>query len=248
VRGFRVKEGERRTRAALHLLLIKITPMVLDMIEEIQRYTESVRNGTLTCDLDRCPRCGKRPSGFTRHDQRRRAFLVVVASIVHKVLSALTRWKCPLCGKPFTFYPVFALPHKRYVRDTVLEKVTRYVEDDAAAYRSAVKEQGRSVGYARTPEGAFDERQLSPSTVHRWLSSFSGLRSTLHEALRLIKEKSPGSGIFRSFVPIVPWKYRSERRRLQLLACRRLLQADREYRGLFGRSVFPHLATVCAWK
>jgi hypothetical protein len=218
------------------------------MIEEIQHYTECVRNGTFTCDLEKCPRCGTRPSGFTRHDQRCRTFLVVAAGIVHKLLSALTRWKCPRCGKPFTFYPSFALPHKRYVRDTVLEKGARYVEDDAATYRSAVKERGLPVGYARTQEGAIDERHLVPSTVHRWLSSLAGLTDTIHEALRVIKAKSPGSGIFRSIVPVAPWKYRSERRRLQLLACQRLIQADREYRGLFGTSVFPHLATVCAWK
>lgn len=222
--------------------------MVRGMLEEVQHYTESVRNGTLTCDLERCPRCGKRPSGFTRHDQRRRTFLVVVARIVHKVHSALTRWKCSRCGKPFTLYPSFALPHKRYVRNTVLEKATRYVEDDAATYRRVVKEPSGSVGYAKTPEGAIDERQLAPSTVHRWLTSLSALTDTLHEALRLIKARFPGSRIFRTIVPIAPWKYRSERRRLQLLSCRRLLQADREYRILFGPSVFPHLATVCAWK
>ena len=222
--------------------------MVPLMLEKIQRYTKSVKDGTLACDLESCPRCGKRPSGFTRHDQRRRTFLVVVAGLVHTVLSALTRWTCPLCGKPFTFYPAFALPHKRYVRDTVLEKATRYVEDDAATCRSTVKERGLSMGYATAHEGAIDERQLAPSTVHRWLTSLSGLTDTLHTALRLIKAKLPGSEIFRSIVPIAPWKHRSERRRRQLLASRRLLQADREYRVLFGTSVFPHLATVCAWK
>ena len=44
---------------------------------------------TLLCDLERCPRCVKQPRGFTRHDTRRRTFLVLVGRLVHKVLSVI---------------------------------------------------------------------------------------------------------------------------------------------------------------
>lgn len=218
------------------------------MLKEIQRYTATVENGTLVCDLEACPRCGGQPSGFTRHDARPRTFFVVAGGLVHRVLSAITRWKCPRCGGRFTYYPRFGLPHTRYVRDTVLEKSTRYVEDPAATYRTAVKERSRAVAYSSTSPDAIDDRQLSHSTVHRWLTSLAGLPATLHAALRLIKAAAPSSDIFRRLLPVSPRKYRSEGRRQALGRCRRLLQADRECRVLFGASLFPRVGTACTWK
>lgn len=234
------------------------------MLDEIQRYTKSVKDGSLFCDLDTCPRCVKQPRGFTRHDTRSRTFLVLAGRLVHKVLSVLTRWKCPLCGRPFTFYPAFALPYKRYVRQTIIEKTAMYIEEDKqpgdetkkepgekgefVTYRKAVKEKGCALGYASTREGIIDERQLAPSTVYRWITSLAGLRATLQKALGLIKQKSATSKIFRQIIPVSPRKYRSDGRRLELQHCRRLLQVDREYRVLFGPSVFPHLATASGWQ
>jgi transposase len=218
------------------------------MLDEIQRYTASIETGTLCCNLATCPRCGERPSGFTQHDRRRRTFLVLLAGLVYKVRSALPRWKCPICSKTFTFYPAFALPHKRYVRDAVLEKASRYVEDDTATYRTTVREQGLTLGYASSAEGVIDNRSLSHTAVHKWLTSLAGLTTTLRRATQLIRQKSSTSTIFRTFLPLARAKYRSETRRQELMTCRRLFQADREYRLLFGASVFPHLGTVCAWK
>jgi hypothetical protein len=235
------------------------------MLEEIQRYTESVENGTFSCKLNVCPCCGGHPEGFTRHDCRRRIFLVILERLIKKIFSLLTRWKCPLCGHPFTFYPPFALPHKRYVRQTVLEMGSRYVKEDRMTdrkpgarhppedpmtYRKAVTEDRMPVFHETTGETPGEESVpvLAHSTLHRWLTSISKLHHTLFEALRLIKEKAPTSEIFRDILPIHPLKYRSDGRRMQLQICQRLFQAAEEYSRLFATSVFPHLGTACGWR
>ena len=232
------------------------------MLEKIKRYTQSVLNNTFACPYDTCPRCEGRPREFKRHDMRKRTFLVVLASLVHTVASFLVRFKCPLCGKTFTAYPDFALRHKRYVRDTVLEKSTQYVENEMnesnvrkkvkgeyVSYRKAVKENGHGVGYPPTQEdGEGEPPQLAHSTLYRWITSLSGLKTTLRKTLQIIEEAVPASRVFRQVFPIHPRKYQSQERRQCLQVTRQLLRADREYRILFAASVFPHFATTWAWR
>lgn len=252
-------EGQGRPSAQKN-----IDRMVLPMLKEIQRYTESVENGTFSCTLNACPCCGRHPQGFTQHDCRRRIFLVIVGRLIKKLFSWLTRWKCPLCGHTFTFYPPFALRHKRYVRQTVLEVGARYVTDDGGAdgdpgarrapeermtYRKAVTVDRMPVFHETTGEAADEDPVpvLNHSTLHRWLTSLSMLPQTLFEALRLIREKDSTSAIFRSVLPIHPLKFRSEARRLELQVCQRLFLAAEEYQRLFATSLFPHFATACGW-
>ena len=148
------------------------------MIEKINSYTESVKNGIFQCNLDTCPRCMKQPPGFSCHDRKRRTFLVVIENIVHKILSIMMRCKCPLCSGTFTVYPDFALPYKRYTKDFILEKSIRYVEDDAATYGKTSKNKHLALGYASTQKGIIDEKQFVHSTLHRWLTWFSTLTRT----------------------------------------------------------------------
>ena len=231
------------------------------MLEEIQRHTQAVLNNTFTCPHDSCPRCKGTPSEFKRHDMKKRTFLVVLASLVHTVLSALVRFKCPLCGKTFTVYPDFALRHKHYVKDVVIEKTTQYVEnemnesnarkkakDDYVSYRKAVDEKGLAVAYTNTLKDTIDNRELAHSTLYRWITSLSGLKTTLRKTLEIIEEASPASRIFRAICPVHPNKYRSEEQRTRLGDTRQLLRADREYRILFDVSVFPHFETKWAWR
>jgi hypothetical protein len=235
------------------------------MLEEIQRYTQSVENGTFACRLDICPRCGGHPDGFTRHDRRRRIFLVILERLIHKIFSFLTRWKCPLCGDSFTVYPPFALRHKRYVCQTVLEMGARYVTDTRehdrtrrsrgaperpVTYREAVTVNRMPV-FHETAEHAGDDAGVSVlnhSTLHRWLTSLSKLPETLLEALGLIREKDATSATFRLVRPIHPQKYRSEDRRGELQECQRLFHAAWEYERLFSFPLFPHFATRCGWR
>jgi hypothetical protein len=234
------------------------------MLDEIQRYTQSVENGTFACRLDACPCCEGHPEGFTRHDRRRRIFLVILERIIKKIFSFLTRWKCPLCGHTFTVYPPFALRHKRYVRQTVLELGARYVIEDGGTrpqsgarrtpermtYRKAVTEDRMPIFHETTGEGADEDRVpvLNHSTLHRWLTSLSKLARTLSAALRLIREKDSTSDVFRRLFPIHPLKFRSEARRKELQICQRLFEAAEEYERLFVASLFPHLATACGWQ
>ncbi len=224
------------------------------MINIISKYTNSVKNGIFQCNLDMCPFCKRTPDAFKRHDCRNRSFLLIIDGLVHKVKSYITRWRCPFCGHSFTVYPEFALPYKRYVRYVILEKSTQYIEaglsvkEKKVTYRSLAKENKMAIGYACTESGHIDERQFAHSTIHRWLSTLSCFTNTLNRARQLIKQKSPSSTIFRNIIPISPKKYRSNKRKEELQICRQLLLVDREYRKLFGPSVFPHLATVCQWK
>ncbi len=222
--------------------------MVPDSIVVIQRYAEAVERRQVQPTVNRCPHCRGEPDRFRRHDRRKRVFLVVLERIVHKVHSALTRWKCPLCTRRFTLYPPFALPRKRYVKDSIFELARAHLEEDELSYRRAVEVERMPVFYGPRDDGSIDERSLSHSTLHRWYSFFSSLLRTLREAQHLVRQKSARSDLFRRVFALAPGKYRSEERRAVLVAALRALSTEREYRCLFGRSIFPELATACAWR
>lgn len=220
---------------------------MLPPIEEaIQAYTRAVERGEVCCDVEVCQICGERPGIFKLKDRRKRSFYFVFERSVRKLQSFLCRWKCTLCGKTFTLYPHFALPRKRYVLEDVLNTSRRYVEEEALSYRKAVKIRGMPVFHAS--DDPDDLRVFSHSTPYRWLGFLATLVTTTREALRLVRQKSPSSGVFRKIQPIAPWKYRSDSRRTVLQDARRLLVAEAEYRVLFGVSIFPRFATVCAWE
>lgn len=222
--------------------------MVASIRDEIQTHTASVLHGADTCPFRDCPRCHKQPKGFSRHDSRRRTILCVIEGIVHRFLTRLARWMCPLCGHTFSVYPRFVFRHKRYVAGTVLDKSATYVEDHAATYRSTIKEDGLPIAYDARPGSPDDGRQLAPSTLHRWLTTLGGLSETLRHAFAVIKAADPATTVFRRALPVIaPWKYRSERRRLRLRTAATLLQTGREYRALFGVPIFPHFATTGGW-
>jgi hypothetical protein len=219
------------------------------ILAAIDAYTRAVEQREIRCNLDRCPRCGECPDHFTYHASRKRQFLVIVGRLVQKVVSALTRWKCPNCIRTFTFYPDFAVPHKRYVRDDVCRLTGRYVAEDGLSYRKAVQVKRMPVYYDAGGDGrqGIDERVLWPSTLHRWIGFVGRLRRTLREAWQLVRARSPTCDAFREVAPIPCWKYRSEQRKHVLQHCGRLLRVDEAYRGLFKTSIFPYLATLCRW-
>lgn len=219
--------------------------MLLPILEEIQSYTRRVERKEIQCDLPACPRCGE-PASFKVHDRRHRTYLVVVERLVKKVLSLISRWRCELCGDRFTLYPPFALPRKRYLREEIFRRAGRYLEEDRESYRSAVTVEGLAVFHEGEGE-EIDERSLAHTTLWRWLSSLGRLPETCRRAFGIIREEAPSSGIFRKIVPVAPWKYRSDARRRLLAESLRLLLCEAEFRRLFGFSIFPRLATSCAW-
>jgi hypothetical protein len=221
--------------------------MVPPMLVAIQGYRHVAEGGGVRCDVDACPRCGGHPGEFRLHDCRKRAFLYVLERLVQSTWCWLTRWKCSLCCKTFTLYPAFALPFKRYVAETVLGLSEHYVTEDTASYRRAVRVDGMPVFHAEKEAGTMGTRILEHSTLHRWIPFFTGLGRVQREALKLIRAAAPASGVFRRIAPVAPWKYRSPERGTILQGARQFFVAAREYAALFGASIFPRLATACAW-
>jgi len=89
------------------------------------------------------------------------------------------------------------------------------------------------------------EHGLARSTVHRWITTLGSLQKTLQAAMSLLLEK--GAGIHRQIVHVAARKYRSTERKNLLQDALRLIHAEAAYRATFRCSIFPHLATACAW-
>jgi len=220
-----------------------------DLCERIKHYGVKAKLkaecGGIACGLDRCPHCRGRPGRFEKHGVRSRLFLVLVEAVIERVRSYLTRWKCPLCGRTFTLYPDFALPFKRYVLPFIRERCAAYVDDTARTYREGVEREGVALSYWDADSGM----ALWPSTLWRWVGALGRFPVTVREALSLIKQKDPATGLFRVLgrMPIRAAKFRSARRKNVLRRCRELVTMDRDYARLFSVSVFPDLATRCGW-
>ena len=230
--------------------------MLSHIEQEIQAYAEKILNGQIPCNMKTCPNCRLSPDCFNLHDVRERTFLVVVQRLVRTVLSLLVRWKCPLCGKTFTDYPSFALPYKRYVRQTVMDAVRRCLENDRMSYRQGVCKQDTidwNVDPAKPSlpvyyEGkgrTIDERALAHSTLHHWITTLGSFKQTVRTTLSLLIAR--GSDVHRKARPIPARKYRSQARRTLLQDSLLLFNAEDEFRFLFGISIFPQLATAQGW-
>jgi len=184
--------------------------------EEIKAYQEKVEKGKITSDgLDPCPRCNLEPEHFKIHAYRERRFLIIVKMLVEAVYCTLVRFKCVRCGKTFTLYPDFAVPHKHYTRQTVLKFSSAYIEDDQKTYKDAI------MTVDGTPTRSETERQLAPSTIHRWISTLAGIFTAYPEAKEKPLEEKASSGFGKRQIP--KKKYRTLRRKELLLKCRELL-------------------------
>jgi hypothetical protein len=160
----------------------------------------------------------------------------------------ITRWKCPFCGKTFTLYPEFALPYKRYVLPSIMDRCSEYLEDDSQTYRRAVTSNNAEFYHQESSEdGSWPV--LAHSTLHRWITSLSGLLQTMRSALEQIKQKAPHTGIFRKLAALrIPGqKIRSSHREKQLLRCCWLLWVQDEFIRIFSTSIFPKFATMNNW-
>jgi hypothetical protein len=221
-----------------------------DLCERIKQYGIKAKLkaecGGITCDLDRCPHCRGRPGRFKRHGVRKRLFLVFAEDVIQRVWSYLSRWKCPLCKRTFTLYPAFALPFKRYVLAFIQARCAAYVADEARTYREGVEQGGVALCHEDADSGA----QLWPSTLWRWVSALGHFAQTVRQALNLIKQKDPATGVFRALggLRIREGKFRSQARKRVLRRCYELVTADRAYARLFTVSVFPGLATACGFR
>ena len=141
----------------------------------------------------------------------------------------------------------FALPRKRFIKQSVLEKATEYLGTHHS-YRKTVNHEGMSVVYDdRTARGKREPVGLAPSTVWRWLSWLGGMPGTLRAAMGLIREKEPSAALHRELWVVPAGKYRSQRRRDTLQQAMQLLAADRVCARLFGKGIFPRFGIARGW-
>ena len=225
------------------------------VVQAIRRYEQDVRHHRVRVQLSQCPRCGCKadgPRSFRRHGVRLRWFLVVVGNLVHRVASAVGRWRCVECKRTFTWYPPFAVPYKRYVIGQMLGRCRAYVERDDRGYRQGVEEQGRPVFHEQpeseqvTAESTEEEKAservsvLAHTTLYRWVSALGAWGHLVLRALDLVKQKNPQTGVFRelSGLQIAPGKFRSGARRGVLETCWSLCVAEAAYVAAFGVSIF----------
>jgi hypothetical protein len=209
--------------------------------EDIEDYSRRARTGQVEITIPFCPVCNTSSDHFKRHDARKRQLLVPVEQIVQIICCFLVRWRCSGCNKRLPQYPDFILPYKRYPRQTVMEYAAQYVENDQASYRDILKR--KAIG---RQEHDHDERQLSHSTIRRWIDTLARYDNLIPAAQAIILQADPASAISRSLAALtVPAaKYATIARKKLLMQCRRVLHADAAYQNYFGLTFFPNLGTA----
>jgi len=146
--------------------------------------------------------------------------------------------------------PPFALPHKRFVTAVVQDRSQAFLGTDQS-YRASVRFNGRELVYDDRQDEALarEGAALSHSTVWRWLSWLGdGLQATWREARRLIRSREPRSTLHRQPWGVSPAKYRSPARRQTLERALQGLVVRQVFQELFGKAIFPNLATGCRWR
>jgi len=219
-------------------MLLSATP------EAIKAYQEKLEKNKIKPDnLPPCSRCLVKSTFFKEHAYRDRKFLVIVDMLVKTVLSALLRFKCPGCGKTFTYYPDFALPHKHYTRQTLTHFSRAYVQDPDKTYQQAIMVNNSAPGY---PD---DQQTLAPSTIHRFITTVSSLKTCSQKALDLILQENPASAICRNIANLkVPrQKFKSKARENILVQCLRFFEIKTLFQHTFKTSIFTKLAIRCVF-
>ena len=213
-------------------------------LQDVKAHQEKVEKNKITPDsLPPCPRCNFESQFFKIHAYRERRFLFIIEMFVKAAYCSLVRFGCPGCRKTFTHYPDFAIPYKHYTQPSITGFSARYVDIDDMTYQQAVMIDDSVPGYPRA------DATLAPSTVHRWITTLSGLQQTCRTSLSLLLQQNPSSRICRDLTQLVvpQQKYRSEHRKKQLIGCRKLVVAEAFFQAIFQNSIFTKLATRCAF-
>jgi len=213
-------------------------------LEDIKAYQQKVEKDKITPhNLPPCPRCSVDSSFFKIHAYRERRFLIIVEMLINAAFCTLIRFRCPGCGKTFTFYPDFAIPHKHYTQLTIMRFAGTYLQSDDITYQQAVMFDHSAPGYHQ------NDATLAPSTIHRWITSLGRLTNTCRTALILLLQENPVSSICRDLARlIIPQrKYKTNDRKKQLIGCRQMVIIEAFFQVTFKTSIFTKLATRCAF-
>ena len=108
---------------------------------------------------------------LTKHDCARRQFRIRVFDqeldefLVQVILSWRVRFRCSHCRAVFTEYPLFALPHKRFVKQDLLAEPQNYL----------AQQQSGSGRRARQRLRCCDYRRSQPNGTGRTAATISGM-------------------------------------------------------------------------
>lgn len=213
-------------------------------LEDIKAYQQNLEKDKITPhNLPPCPRCRVDSSFFKIHAYRERRFLIIIEMLIKAAYCSLVRFRCPGCGKTFTFYPDFAIPYKHYTRPTIIRFAGTYTESDDMTYQQAVMVDNSPPGYPQ------NDGTLAPSTIHRWVTTLGRFTQTCRTALTLLLQENPVSSICREIARLVigQRKYKTNQRKKQLIGCRQLVVIEAFFRATFKTSIFTKLATRCAF-
>ena len=208
-------------------------------LEDIKAYQQKVEKNKITPDnLPPCPRCRVESEFFKIHAYRERRFLIIIEMLVQAVYCSLVRFKCPGCKKTFTNYPDFAIPHKHFTRPSITGFSASYLESDDMTYQQAVMVDGSVPGYPQ------NDATLAPSTIHRWITTLGRLTQTSRTGLILLLQENPVSSMCRNLAQVViaQRKYKTKKRKKQLINCRQLMIVEAFFQATFKTSIFTKLA------
>ncbi|MEA3486689.1 MAG: DUF6431 domain-containing protein [Thermodesulfobacteriota bacterium] len=217
-------------------------------LEDIKAHQKKIEKDKILPDnLPPCPCCNVDSTLFKIHAYRRRRFLIIVKMLIKKIYCDLVRFRCPDCGKTFTDYPDFAIPHKHYTRPTITGFSDRYVESDNMTYQQAVMVDNSVPGYPVSDPT--EAPTLAPTTIHRWITTLSGFTRTRQTALNLLLQENPVLTICRDLAQLTVGqrKYRSDQRKRQLIGCLELMIIKAFFKTTFKISIFTELAIRCGF-
>ena len=218
--------------------------MRTDAQSAVQRLIDEAKQ--LGCPERECPFC-KAQNGFRRHDSRKRRVHSIVDDFVTTCVIVLLRWKCCSCGRTFTHYPEFLLPHKRYVLGAIIGFAERYVNSPEASCRNALRPVTGALGYADKDGGNIDERQMSHTTLWHWLGWLGAMTMLADQGLDLLRQKDPHFKLHRAITLFPARNYRSESRGNLLQQTAALIRVAHEFKHLFSRRIFPTLCNSPAF-
>jgi len=213
-------------------------------LEDIKAYQQKVEKDKITPDnLPPCPRCSVESMFFKIHAYRERRFLIIIEMLIKAAYCSLVRFKCPGCGKTFTEYPDFAIPHKHYTQPSITGFSASYVESEHMTYQQAVMVDNSAPGYPQ------NDATLAPSTIHRWITTLGSFTQSCRTALILVLQQNPTLSICRDLAQLIipPRKYKTNHRKKQLIGCRQLVIIEDFFQATFNTSIFTKLATHCAF-
>jgi len=215
--------------------------MVSEIEKRIKEHTAKVLSSNPPEPKGTCPRCLQEPGVYKLYDYRFRSFRYIVDNLVRIIQSYLLRWKCPLCRKPFTDYPDFAMPYKRYVTDDVEQISSAYVENADQTYQGVVLHQRLAIAYEQVL-ALNREPQLDKTTAWRWVGCLGTWGEQLKAVVEMIHRKEPDNMIFAHPVHVPKRKYRSSNRKRILENACLLLRAQQAWKRLYGLRIFPRIA------